>query len=42
MDGEPPARPDAPEFELIDTGVFDEDRYFDVLVEYAKADPTTS
>jgi hypothetical protein len=27
----------APEFELIDTGVFDEDRYFDVVVEYAKA-----
>ena len=27
------------EFELIDTGVFDEDRYFDVFVEYAKADP---
>ena len=26
------------EFELIDTGVFDEDRYFDVFVEYAKAD----
>jgi hypothetical protein len=26
-----------PEFELMDTGVFDEDRYFDVLVEYAKA-----
>ncbi len=26
-----------PEFELIDTGVFDEDRYFDVFVEYAKA-----
>jgi hypothetical protein len=25
------------EFELIDTGVFDEDRYFDVFVEYAKA-----
>jgi hypothetical protein len=25
------------EFELLDTGVFDEDRYFDVLVEYAKA-----
>jgi hypothetical protein len=24
-----------PEFELLDTGVFDEDRYFDVLVEYA-------
>ena len=28
----------APEFELIDTGIFDEDRYFDVVVEYAKAD----
>ena len=27
------------EYELIDTGVFDEDRYFDVEVEYAKADP---
>jgi hypothetical protein len=26
-----------PEFELIDTGVFDQDRYFDVTVEYAKA-----
>jgi len=25
-----------PEFELIDTGVFDGDRYFDVFVEYAK------
>jgi hypothetical protein len=25
-----------PEFELVDTGVFDEDRYFDVIVEYAK------
>ncbi len=29
----------APEFELIDTGVFDEDRYFDVFIEYAKASP---
>jgi hypothetical protein len=29
----------APEFELIDTGVFDSDRYFDVVVEYAKAAP---
>ncbi|NUQ61058.1 MAG: glucosidase [Pirellulales bacterium] len=28
-----------PEFELVDTGVFDEDRYFDVLAEYAKASP---
>ncbi len=25
------------EFELLDTGIFDENRYFDVLVEYAKA-----
>ena len=30
-----------PEFELVDTGVFDEDRYFDVTVEYAKARRTT-
>jgi hypothetical protein len=29
----------APEYELIDTGIFDDDRYFDVLVEYAKATP---
>jgi hypothetical protein len=27
-----------PEFELLDTGVFDDNRYFDVFVEYAKAD----
>ena len=27
------------EYELLDTGVFDTDRYFDVFVEYAKADP---
>lgn len=27
------------EYELIDTGVFDEDRYFDIFIEYAKADP---
>jgi hypothetical protein len=26
------------EFELIDTGIFDDDKYFDVFVEYAKAD----
>ena len=31
---------DAFEYELIDTGVFDDDRYFDVVVEYAKAAPT--
>ncbi|HYL13441.1 MAG TPA: glucosidase [Terriglobales bacterium] len=29
---------DQPEFELLDTGVFDDDRYFDMFVEYAKAD----
>ena len=29
---------EAPEFELVDTGVFDQDRYFDVVVEYAKAE----
>jgi hypothetical protein len=28
-----------PEFELLDTGIFDDDRYFDVFVEYAKASP---
>ena len=28
-----------PEFELFDTDAFDEDRYFDVFVEYAKAAP---
>ncbi|MDB5249272.1 MAG: hypothetical protein JWQ40_3666 [Segetibacter sp.] len=27
-----------PEFELIDTGLLNEDKYFDVFVEYAKAD----
>src|SRR5262245_42790250 len=27
------------EYELLDTGVFDEDRYFDVFVEYAKVSP---
>jgi hypothetical protein len=30
---------DQPEFELLDTGVFDDDRYFDVEVEYGKAGP---
>jgi hypothetical protein len=28
-----------PEYELIDTGIFNDDRYFDVFVEYAKASP---
>lgn len=29
---------DEPEYELIDTGIFAEDRFFDVVVEYAKED----
>jgi hypothetical protein len=32
-------RREQPEFELRDTGVFEEGRYFDVFVEYAKAAP---
>jgi hypothetical protein len=28
-----------PEYELLDTGIFDDNRYFDVFVEYAKATP---
>ena len=35
----PPRTRDEPEYELLDTGVFAEDRYFDVVVEYAKAAP---
>ena len=31
-------RKSEPEFELLDTGLFDDNRYFDVFVEYAKAD----
>jgi hypothetical protein len=31
--------PTDPEFELTDTGVFSENRYFSVVAEYAKADP---
>jgi len=27
-----------PEYELVDTGVFSDNRYFDIVVEYAKAD----
>ena len=30
---------DEPEYELLDTGIFDEDRYFDVFVEYGKDGP---
>ena len=29
---------DQPEFELLDTGIFSDNRYFDVFVEYAKGD----
>ena len=29
----------APEYELLDTGIFDDNRYFDVFVEYAKSGP---
>lgn len=29
----------SPEFELIDTGIFNDNRYFDILVEYAKDSP---
>lgn len=28
-----------PEYDLIDTGIFRDDRYFDVFIEYAKASP---
>ena len=35
----PPSNKQEPEFELIDTGLFAENRYFDVFVEYAKAAP---
>jgi len=28
-----------PEYELVDTGIFDDGRFFDILVEYAKASP---
>ncbi len=31
---------DVPEYELLDTGIFDEDRYWDISVDYAKADPS--
>lgn len=28
-----------PEYELLDTGIFDRNRYFDIVIEYAKATP---
>ena len=30
---------DQPEYELVETGIFDDNRYFDVFVDYAKASP---
>ena len=33
-------RRDEPEYEILDTGIFDDDKYFDVLVTYAKQSPT--
>jgi len=30
---------DQPEYELVDTGIFDDNRYFDIVIEYAKAGP---
>jgi hypothetical protein len=32
-------RGSGPEFELLDTGIFDDDRYFDIFIEYAKESP---
>lgn len=31
-----------PEYELLDTGLFDQDRYFDVFVEFAKSSPDST
>jgi hypothetical protein len=39
IEGSRSRSPHEPEYELLDTGVFDEDRYFDVFVEYAKSSP---
>ncbi|MFZ9147383.1 MGH1-like glycoside hydrolase domain-containing protein [Vulcanococcus sp.] len=30
---------DQPEYELVETGIFDQQRYFDVFIEYAKSSP---
>ena len=40
--GEPPARPGQPEYELLDTGVFAEDRYFDIMPSMPRRPPTIS
>src|SRR5258707_745664 len=34
-----PASVGQPEFELVDSGLFEANRYFDVFVEYAQAEP---
>ena len=39
VDGNAGRTRDDPEFEVLDTGVFADNRYFDVFVEYAKAGP---
>lgn len=39
LDGNQARSASDPEFELVDTGAFDDGRYFDVEVAYAKADP---
>ncbi len=38
LDGNARRGREDPEYELLDTGAFDDDRYWDVVVEYAKAD----
>ncbi len=38
LDGNASRNKNQPEYELHDTGVWDENRYFDVFIEYAKAD----
>jgi len=37
--GERTARTARPEFELVDTGIFDDGRYFEITADYAKASP---
>ncbi|MBL9134811.1 MAG: glucosidase [Verrucomicrobiales bacterium] len=39
VEGNRSRRSTEPELELLDTGVFDDDRYWDIEVEYAKAGP---
>jgi hypothetical protein len=39
IDGNAQRSRNDPEYELLDTGIFDDNRYFDVIVEYAKDAP---